>query len=800
MAYYDLAVVSWDGHSLQTADYEAYFEAKDDVLSTYPVRPVDIARAFKHPKHVGEQPSGKVFPVHITLKDSDQAKLNTLKYWFRAGQGEKYLRCTDGDGNTVRLSCASLGLLETPGNPVEFVARLYAPEPIWEEDTEQSDTQSGINTSPEDWSITGVKGSEKTYPTIEFTPTASKDHDDCYKRRIQLIIANKVPRPLTSTDGRPYPIDVVDDGLAADDLITASQLQADADDLRLFLDGKNLKDLRGEDIWQQDKTSHTAQVWANGSWKPRRTATLDGVMTANSPANGGSISTNTPGGFRGWPQSGFFVIDNECIYYASRTSDTVDNITREVRNTTADSHADGTAIYRVEKEAFLLHDYPGAAAPPGSDDLKPVIGLDSTNALWKYPGPLYVPSSQRSGQWRPYYSEDNVLSALLSLEDTGTLVKFLDAAVAAGKWRFDNLELYVPCMVKAAANALKHDVAFSGGEHLLARLYGRDEDGNKSLLASYYEPDAGAGKQVTPTDELVRIWWKAVHCGIVGCFFDDGDIADGNGQIEDDDRWRGQGFTLDQATTIAGIAVRLKKGAGVTGTLRFNFYIAEGTDYEDERISGTLEFTIADLTTSYATYVSMFSTPIVLPAGTYYLQGQTASLAGGSVYWATSGERFFAGGFDVTSGDDGSTWNERYEESRWFAILGNGTVAQEETPSGSGDYFSLDNDEITIDTPPYVHVCASEEIYAYKSARLENLTTGQYIDIHFVSALNEKLTIDCKTMRVTGGELGLEMPYAVDWSDEAEGLYLVPGTNSLRYTEMGIGTLGIVTKRRGRWG
>jgi phage-related protein len=119
-------------------------------------------------------------------------------------------------------------------------------------------------------------------------------------------------------------------------------------------------------------------------------------------------------------------------------------------------------------------------------------------------------------------------------------------------------------------------------------------------------------------------------------------------------------------------------------------------------------------------------------------------------------------------------------------------------PVGSAAEAILDNIEIVFDTPPYIAVMPKEEIYSY-DAVLENTTTGQSIMIHFISALNEPLTINCETKTVTGGELGLSVPYAIDCTDEVDWLYLVPGVNALKWTESSIGGLGIVTTWRGRW-
>ena len=49
-------------------------------------------------------------------------------------------------------------------------------------------------------------------------------------------------------------------------------------------------------------------------------------------------------GTSGFPNSGYLYIGNEIIFYSGKTSNSFTNITREVRNTAAQSHLEGSYI------------------------------------------------------------------------------------------------------------------------------------------------------------------------------------------------------------------------------------------------------------------------------------------------------------------------------------------------------------------------------------------------------------------------------------------------------------------------
>jgi len=786
-----ITITTYDGHDIQSATYESKFLAEDEPLSTFESSIVQAEVAGDFPNYVRGQPGGRVYPLKVkVLGTPTLANIRTLKSWFTPYADEVYLKGTDTDAVVWRLKVKCLQLVPWEKMDGVFVARLYAPEPVWENDVEQTDTESPV-ASGVTWDVTPA-GSVRTRPTFEITPTASKNHANGYKRRWQVIIANKVPRTLMDTLGAGYPIDIANNALDTD-AVSPADLQDDMDDLRVFVDGKNMSGHVGSDRWLDPAAANaTTKVWVNISFQPRKTlATIKTATTAISPANGENIIMSNAGGVSDWPESGFLVVDDECIYYASRTSDTLVNITRGVRKTTAAIHVISSICYWVEHEITIEYDYTAAASPPVSADLKPVLDLvNSTNALHIYTGPFLAPTTGRTGQFLADYREENELSPYMSIQDTGTVLNLIDTASVAGKPKATGMELYVPCGVDTAAGSLEQDVTVPA--NMLCRAYGTDEEGNESELEEWNPDTDGVNEEITPADELVLVRYAALVRTVTAAE----PTIDTDQALGDADNELGQLITFATDVTMTAISLKLKRSAGADGNVYLNFR-EDAAGLPGLLIIDAMLFCAAGaIGLAYGELSLTLPTAYVLPAGTYHMALKITGDTTGDVYWGY-GRTSTANSNRQT--EVATTWQNNQGTDRWFRILGDGSVCQDEVPVNSGGTVILDNIELVLDTPPYIHVCASEEIYSY-DAVLENTLTGQSMTISFIGALNEKLTINCETGEVTGGALALPVPWAVDWSDEVGRLHLEPGVaNALKYTEAGIGTLGAKTLWRGRW-
>jgi hypothetical protein len=436
MAVYKLDVVSFDSVSLQTSDLEAWFERGDGILDTFPAQNVDVEVPGNWPQRVDVQYAGKAFPVHIRLKDTTSTKLLALQKLFAAGQGVKLLRATDGAGTTLRLSCESLGLLSTD-NPVEFIARLWATKPLWENDT--ATTSAHLHCAGDSHVIPLVNnGSAPAKPviTVKFNAAKTPAGGPAYFRH--RCFPHSCANALKDPDGEGYPT-LVKSGLDTATLVTAGKMLANGNDLLVWVDGVKV------DRWLYGMNTANTSIWANIPWVARRMGTLVADMTASVPADGGSIEF--AGDISTWPAAGYFytIAPYEFIYYTYRIGKTVYGIKRAQKGTAATTHTVGDIVYVVEHDIRYTYGDAGAGTPPASTDLQPMIDLGvSTWAKWAWPTAYRADATLRSAQWQQGYENKNALCVKLRGYEAASKMQVEDALPEAGKPNRNTWQIALP--------------------------------------------------------------------------------------------------------------------------------------------------------------------------------------------------------------------------------------------------------------------------------------------------------------------------------------------------------------------
>lgn len=802
-----LKPVSFGSFLLQQAPFLSMFLAEAMVEATPEIQTKISQVTNNWPVDVGRQPIERTIALHIKIKgcrgytpERAMAYIDTLYTAFDLLANEpQYLEVSAPGGPNRRLLCR-VEQVSPVGDLIGlYVVRLVAADAPWVQVREKTDSQLAKSTSPISYNIT-VVGNTRCYPTFEITPTASKNHDNGYKRRWRVVLANKVSRTVMDTLGAGYPIDVVNNGLDTAAEIAAGRLLGTGYDLRLFVDGRNITSHVGDDRWLQDLNTASAQVWGNITLAPKKIATPKADMTAISPANGESIAVGNPGGLVDWPESGFFVIDDEVIYYASRTDTSFDGITRAVWGTTAAIHTTTDICYWVEHDIQIEFDYTAAVSPPASTDLQPLISLASTNAKHLWADGLIAPGTRRSGQWLSTYSEDDELSPYLSLKSTGD--EFKDAVAAGSYDQKNNLNLYAPFGVDSAADTIENDITVH--PELAMLIFGADEYGKEALIVAYDESNDGADKKTTGGVNLTRLRYNVRRRSACGSNPYDGSMDIGDIDVSEGiSGYPMTSFVLTKRTKITGIAVRVKKAGTPDADLTLRIYtsIPPSATYDPDQLT-EVDIPIASIGGAFAVVAAPLAANMqpTLDPGTYMLRASGGWVDSSNHYlWSQTDVKVYQGNhweWDTSASPD--VWSQADQLNLWFRLFGYEYTAEDDLPIGSSGTIALDNTELTWDMPPYIAVLPKEEIYSY-DAVLENETTGQSIVIHFISALSEPLTINCETKQVTGGELRLSVPYALDFSDEVDWMYFVPGVNVIRYIESGIGTLGIVTTHQGRY-
>ena len=120
-----------------------------------------------------------------------------------------------------------------------------------------------VTPATDSWDITASgqtdtrtnSGADVAYPIIDITPTDAKTGDYLYK--VYVPIRWRVSKAASN-----YPLDIVNNGLNTAALVSGSKMQADGDDLRVWVNGIEV------DRWLQDINNATTQVWVNLDWEP----------------------------------------------------------------------------------------------------------------------------------------------------------------------------------------------------------------------------------------------------------------------------------------------------------------------------------------------------------------------------------------------------------------------------------------------------------------------------------------------------------------------------------------------------
>jgi len=794
MTAYYLNVVSWDSHSLQSADYTAMLDPEADVKGTVPGQAVDVERPFSSPRTVGVTKQGKAYPVIVKLASTDEAKLDTLVSWFQADGTKKYLRLTNGAGTALRVACVSLGLSRI--DRLRFVGRLWADDGTLEADSASTDTHAAVSGNSHDLSHTNG-GATNSYPKITVRPRAVKNSTSspiyCWFRNFATACAY----PLTDPNGDGWPL-MVKDSWDTAALVTAGKAQADGDDCRVYVDGVEVKRWfgTGATAWNQA----TTKVWINVPFPSRRSlAQTKLAMTATVPADGGTIEATEADAFATWAPSGYLKTGNaaaEVIWYGSRTNTVLSGIKRAQKTTAAAIHNAGIYLFRLPHDIRLTYGASALADPPVSANDKPMFDLAlSTNVLRTWPTYYYAPGTRRTGQWIPFKKLLNALSPLLRVyEDSGKML-VEDSPPEAGK--DEGTGWYFPA--PPGVTAFTHDVAVPS--NMLLKVYGSDGVADK-LLASYNADTDGDDKTVTPAASVDGVRYEAMLRTVTAaeptCV--EGGVGSDYDHIGDSDDKCAQQFTLAQDTTIHGFSVKLHKNAAADGNVIAHIIKTTAADIDtgqymlwNKTICGVAD--LIDSTTEYTTITYIFPAPLTLAAGSDYFLVLERSATAGIIHWGQNSTVYAKGSFWKEAAN---TWSQWSGNDFWFRILGDGSVCQPEAPSGSGNEVTVDNPRLTLSNVWGTIPAGGETACCLTDATITNTTTGKVLAVKLPMLIDESLVIDCKekTAILTGN--GESVAYAITWPDGGE-FYLAPGANTITYAELGMTNTDLTLEVRDAW-
>jgi len=174
------SVQSFGSFSLSGTDYSARFLVDADIAAQYPVEGVLSESVSDFPTYVRTDPGDRILPLQITIdkQPPSQNLIDALKSVFTPSADIDFLRVRDQNGNVRRMRCKSLGLVPWEGyDDFAYVARLQAPEPVWEDDTPDVLTYNVSGSSADtsfSWEVVNA-GNEECFPVVTLTPYDDRD-------------------------------------------------------------------------------------------------------------------------------------------------------------------------------------------------------------------------------------------------------------------------------------------------------------------------------------------------------------------------------------------------------------------------------------------------------------------------------------------------------------------------------------------------------------------------------------------------------------------------------------------------
>ena len=235
--------------------------------------------------------------------------------------------------------------------------------------------------------------------------------------------------------------------------INQSLIQADGEDIRVYVDGKMVPS------WAYGVETSAQIVWIRLDLKGK-------VETQVKTAIDASTTSLVCKNVNKFPNKGMVLCGTELMRYTGRSVNTatLTGLTRGANGTTAASHSVNADVYYIEHDIWIYYSNISLDDPSANysnwDNKKPIIELSSTNVSWVYAN-FRDAAGQRAGSWsKAVLDTDNnndtanktrcYTGARNAMADPATEMGAIISAWKSGaSWRSDNAtlvwELYNPC-------------------------------------------------------------------------------------------------------------------------------------------------------------------------------------------------------------------------------------------------------------------------------------------------------------------------------------------------------------------
>ncbi len=586
--------------------------------------------------------------------------------------------------------------------------------------------------------------------------------------------------------------------------VNRARMLKNGNDVRVYVDGIEADRFFGTSTSQIN--AGATRLWVPLDIQPETlTCTVGTAMTAGVPATGGTLKVTTGQSTAGFPNVGALCIDSEVITYSGRTATGFTGLARGARNTTAAAHTESATIYHVQHSIIVCYGWAGADAPPTDAAKLPVFSLaaaesSNTQYEWRAFGNVFK-TQVRPADWYPTLTQDDPLYAYTSNVNMLTALQFKDALPTAGAPNANGAQINLPFPIDNVASAIVSDV--TQNPVYSVNYYGRDIDGNESLLTSYTGAGTLTANAINSVGLMYALRIAALHTIVTGVPVGQ---ADTSSQTITNNTYMqstsgAQTFTLDKTSKITSIACHAKAiGAADTMFCQI-FKVVLANQPIPGGGFGPYPYDVIDLThamseelafgsVSSASYVltqASFTNPPVLPPGFYFLEWRSGTANTLQISYANG---LYARGSNYNT--SGSFWFELYGQDPITGL----PIPQAEASAKTASVVTVDNLIIKMQasTAPLVLFQAVQDTVMMADT-LTNPSTGQVLTFSGPFPLPVQggagfrtLHIDCSSGLVTVTETGELVGWLVASSDNVGFFGLDPGTNICVYGSSGYGT------------
>lgn len=390
-----LILQTWNDNNIQSTPYDSWIPVGQ--LVNLRARGVSVPRAGNFPKL-----SGTVLPDHFftigikileTVVQANQIPVyrEQLKQWFDVTDQTRHKLVAkdilDGD-RLWYLQGFPVALIENSAGI--YSVTLQIERPIWQTVSGGGDLWH-ITASEQTHNFIGI-GNYATPPVIGITPKSAKSSGLQYRRWIPVY--NNLDTAVE------MPFDVTNGSFDTAALVAANKMQADGDDLLLWMDGDYT------DRWLADMNTANTKVWMNLSLKPRQEAVLLQDLLGSEGYLEFEHTRQTTLFLQEMLKHEYFIIllDNEAFVCSGANIDLVNYAIwlaeGEAEGTTAGAHAPGATARWIEHSLWMLYGDDTLGTPDINDNLMPVLDMDaSTNADWVW-DKYFDNTAPRAAAWK----------------------------------------------------------------------------------------------------------------------------------------------------------------------------------------------------------------------------------------------------------------------------------------------------------------------------------------------------------------------------------------------------------------